>query len=105
MDLGKLLNRFLAREDIPPPDFLYRNSFTQDEFSLGSYSAASVKANYDPFAKTGLPLPDEQRPKLLFAGEATHPSLWSFLHGARDTGIREANRILSQFALQQVSRL
>ena len=40
------------------------------------------------------PLPSEADPRLCFAGEATHPQFWSFLHGARESGIREAERIL-----------
>ena len=89
-----LLNEFLGRKDIPKPDYLYRNCWSQDKFTLGAYSAASLKMSKDTFKLTSDPLPNERNPKLLFAGEATHPKFWSFLHGARESGIREANRIL-----------
>ena len=61
---------------------------------MGSYSASSLKMSKDTFEKTSEPLPNEKNPKLLFAGEGTHPKFWSFLHGARESGIREAKRIL-----------
>ena len=64
--------------------------------ALGTYSAASLNSNENTFHITGKPLPSEENPKLLFAGEATHPQFWSFLHGARDSGIREAKRIISK---------
>ena len=39
--------------------------------------------------------PNDANPRLMFAGEATHPNFWSFMHGARESGIREAQRILN----------
>ena len=91
-----MLNKFLGRKDIPKPDYLYRNRWSQDKFSLGAYSAASLKMTKDTFKWTSDPLPSNTNPKLLFAGEGTHPKFWSFLHGARESGIREAERILEQ---------
>jgi monoamine oxidase len=32
--------------------------------------------------------------RLLFAGEATHPKFYSTMHGARSSGLREAERVL-----------
>ena len=93
-DVAKLLNNFLGRKDIPMPDYLYRNCWSQDKFSLGAYSASSTRMSKNTFKMTSEPLPNEDSPKLLFAGEATHEKFWSFLHGARESGIREANRIL-----------
>ena len=93
-DIAKVLNDFLGRTDIPPPDFLYRNCWTKDKYSYGAYSAASMTMNDNTFKDLIEPLPNQASPKLLFAGEATHPRFWSFLHGARDSGIREADRIL-----------
>ena len=34
--------------------------------------------------------------RLLFAGEHTHPTQWSFMHGARASGVREADRIIAR---------
>jgi hypothetical protein len=35
-----------------------------------------------------LPLPSEEDPRLLFAGEATETRFWSTMHGARLSGLR-----------------
>ena len=32
------------------------------------------------------PEPSEENPRLLLAGEHTHPTYWSFMHGARLSG-------------------
>ena len=38
------------------------------------------------------------KPRILFAGEATHPTSWSTVHGARGTGIREAERLIKFYS-------
>ena len=40
------------------------------------------------------PLPSAGDPRLLFAGDATDPRHFSTLHGARLSGLREAERII-----------
>ena len=35
---------------------------------------------------------DELCPRVLFCGEATHPDSYGTVHGARQTGVREAAR-------------
>ena len=40
-----------------------------------------------------LPGPDKA-PRLLLAGEHCSPAYWSFLHGARQTGLDQAQRLL-----------
>lgn len=98
-DIGRLLNMFLKPETpIPAPDFLYRNRWTQDDLSFGCYTTASLQMNDSTFEAIGQPLPSTENPRLLFAGEATHPKFWSFLHGARESGIREAERILNKMS-------
>ena len=95
-DIAELLKKFTGRNDVSEPDHLYRNCWSQDKFSFGSYSASSLKMSKETFKKTSEPLPSETNPKLLFAGEGTHLKFWSFLHGARESGLREANRILQK---------
>ena len=92
-DIGKLLRLFVDPQ-VPDPDHLYRQCWTQDEFALGAYSAPSMNLQDDTFQVTGAPLPNAANPRLMFAGEATHPNFWSFMHGARESGIREAQRFL-----------
>lgn len=38
---------------------------------------------------------DQGRLALLFAGEATHPHYYSTVHGAIETGYREADRLIN----------
>ena len=42
------------------------------------------------------PIPCEDQPMVLFAGEATHDHYYSTLHAAYATGLREADRIIRQ---------
>ena len=63
-----------------------------------------MTSNENTFFVTGQPLPSENDPRLLFAGEATDPKHWSFLHGARDSGIREAMRIISKSKFKSKGR-
>jgi len=64
---------------------------------LGTYSYAAVNSSYplDPF-NLGEPLraPTTDRPIVFFAGEATSQKCYSTVHGARESGLREAKRIL-----------
>lgn len=39
----------------------------------------------------------EGRPILQFAGEASHPYFYSTVHGAIETGFREADRIINLY--------
>ena len=48
---------------------------------------------YDELKSLSKPIPEE-KPRVLFAGEATAPQNWSYLHGARLSGIREAKRVV-----------
>ena len=93
-DIGNLMRIFIDPK-VPDPDHLYRHCWTKDEFALGAYSAPSLKCTKETFKVTGTPLPNDANPRLMFAGEATHPNFWSFMHGARESGIREAQRILN----------
>ena len=94
-DIGRLLSLFQDKP-VPTPDHLYRHRWSLDEFALGAYSTPSIQSSEATFEVTGKPVPSEDNPRLMFAGEATDPVFWSFLHGARDSGGREAKRILAQ---------
>lgn len=39
----------------------------------------------------------KQKPTIQFAGEATHPYYYSTVHGAVETGYREAERLISYY--------
>jgi monoamine oxidase len=46
-------------------------------------------------ADLGTPVP-KKNPRIFFAGEATHPKFFSTVHGAVESGQREAARILNE---------
>ena len=54
----------------------------------------------EDFENLGRPLPCETDPRLMFAGEATHPKFWGQMLGARLSGIREAQRIIDRVKVQ-----
>ena len=52
-----------------------------------------LKRTLSDFDKLSTPLPNAEDPRLMFAGEATSSAYWSTLHGARMSGLREAERV------------
>lgn len=75
--------------DAPEPVASYATSWTNDPFSLGSYSYYTVDADPDDTRALAEP-PDEL---LAFAGEATSVEAYQTVHGAFTSGLREARRI------------
>ena len=90
--LGKLLRQF-GSEDIPMPTRVIRHAWMSDPFTLGTYSTPRVPMELADLYRLAAPLPSEEEPRVLFAGEAMEPENWSNLHGARLSGLREARRI------------
>ncbi len=79
-----------------PVKMVRSNWFTNKHFR-GSYSFRSVTTDLVKASASDLasPLLDSTgRPSLLFAGEATHDHYYSTVHGAVESGLREAERIL-----------
>ncbi|CAL4063535.1 unnamed protein product, partial [Meganyctiphanes norvegica] len=69
----------------------------------GSYSYRSMRSEASSVYPSDLaqPLSDEHgKPLVCFAGEATHDHFFSTVHGAMETGYREAERI-SEFILRK----
>ncbi|XP_052748335.1 possible lysine-specific histone demethylase 1-like [Galleria mellonella] len=94
----QLLRRFLGRNTtVPEPTGIVRSSWHSNPFTRGSYTYDNVLAPQYPTAREdlGAPLTDSSgRPRVLFAGEATNPTHFSTVHGASETGYREATRLL-----------
>lgn len=81
-----------------PKDFVRSRWWTQPNF-LGAFSYESMKSNKEEGVKLreilAKPILNEKGlPTLLFAGEATHQSKFATVHGAIETGYREADRII-----------
>jgi monoamine oxidase len=72
-----------------------RSSWGSDPYARGSYSFRTVDCDRKSLGHVDLsvPVPSEEDPRLLFAGEATHASFYSTVHGAIGSGRREADRI------------
>ncbi|XP_076630893.1 uncharacterized protein LOC143346566 isoform X2 [Colletes latitarsis] len=94
-----LLKMFLDKAyNIPKFNRTIRSSWYTDEHFRGSYSfksltteklSAKTKDLADPLITA------DGKPVILFAGEATHDHYYSTVHGAVETGFREANRIIN----------
>ena len=98
-----VLRKFTGDPGLSPPDKVYRHLWCNDQFSLGTTSYPSLITEDDDFEKLGHPLPCQTDPRLLFAGEATHPKFWGQMLGARLSGIREAQRIIDR--VQEVRQI
>ncbi|CAG7837538.1 unnamed protein product [Allacma fusca] len=96
--IHKILRRFMKNDKIPQPKVTVTKWFT-DPLFRGSYSFRSVQSEeQDVWAKDlAEPITLENDTMVCFAGEATHSSFYSTVHGAHDTGIREANRLIRFF--------
>ncbi|RWR99837.1 peroxisomal N(1)-acetyl-spermine/spermidine oxidase-like isoform X2, partial [Dinothrombium tinctorium] len=58
------------------------------------YSSLGLLSRSDDFTVLSEPLPSKSIYRLLFAGEATTLAGYGTMHGARESGIREANRLI-----------
>ncbi|XP_062134336.1 spermine oxidase-like [Drosophila sulfurigaster albostrigata] len=82
--------------NVPHPQRFLRTQWTSNPNFRGSYSS---RTNYTDELRTGpwdlaTPLLDATgRPKVQFAGEATSKTHFSTVHGATETGWREADRL------------
>ncbi|XP_013134789.1 PREDICTED: possible lysine-specific histone demethylase 1-like isoform X3 [Papilio polytes] len=94
----ELLQRFLgANTTVPEPTGMLRTTWFTNPYTRGSYSYDSVTSMKYPNSRAdlGKPLVDSAGvPKVLFAGEATDLTHFSTVHGASDSGFREAMRLL-----------
>lgn len=105
--IGALLASFpaipLPEGASPADEFkVYTSSWGTDPCFQGSYSypgpradVASVEALAAPLLARG----DEAAPLVCFAGEATNRHHMGTVHGAYETGLREAQRLLGAWGL------
>ncbi|XP_055334491.1 spermine oxidase-like [Paramacrobiotus metropolitanus] len=98
----QLLQKFLRKCTVPRPSKIIRANWSHNPYILGSYSHAAkgqtehIKAIAEPtwFYRSARGVLEKQIPGLLFAGEATHPTWFSTVPGAMESGQREADRII-----------
>jgi len=89
-----LIRKFTGDPTLQSPNRVIRNSWTKDPMTLGGYSYPSMKSGSDDYNILLSPVPSADDPRILLAGEHTHPEYWSFLHGARLSGVVQANKIV-----------
>ncbi|KAJ8927284.1 hypothetical protein NQ314_020287 [Rhamnusium bicolor] len=84
------------------PDNMIKSTWYSNPHFRGTYSYESVKSNS---AENRFPeelasplIRENGNPSVLFAGEATHPYYFSTVHGAIETGYREADRIIDLYS-------
>ena len=91
----KLLRQFMNDESIPDPINFKVTRWNSDLYALGSYSHRTPRLIRDEYEVMAEPVVNNHGvPVLLFAGEATQRAYFGCTHAARDSGIREADRIL-----------
>ncbi|KAJ4443562.1 hypothetical protein ANN_05235 [Periplaneta americana] len=95
--MTRILRRFTGDPSLPYPNNVLRSKWCTDPYFRGAYSYMGIESSvrHQRDLEAPFPSPSESNiPKLFFAGEATSPTHYSTVHGARFTGIREAERIL-----------
>nr|XP_032528218.1 spermine oxidase-like isoform X1 [Danaus plexippus plexippus] len=94
----ELIRRFMGKvAAIPEPTGILMSKWFSNPYTRGSYTYDNLVVTDYPDARATLeaPLRDSTGAlKVLFAGEATNSNHFSTVHGASETGLREAKRIL-----------
>lgn len=96
-----LLRMFLKTFNVPEPVRIKRSKWSSNPHFRGSYSYYSLKS--DGYGATinnlAEPICDQTgKPVIQFAGEATNPIHYSTVHGAVETGWREAKRLMDSYS-------
>ncbi|XP_032672835.1 uncharacterized protein LOC116844858 isoform X2 [Odontomachus brunneus] len=95
--LYRLLQESIGKYyDVIQPTKILRSKWFTDEHFQGSYTFQSMNTedlNVTP-KDLAEPIVIKGKPVILFAGEATHDHYYSTVHGAVETGFREADRLL-----------
>lgn len=95
--ITRLLRQFTGDASLPYPSTILRSKWASDPYFCGSYSFMNLNSNVGHQCDLSCPVPgscDPVPPILLFAGEATCAGHHSTVHGARLSGIREAERVV-----------
>ncbi|MEM8890060.1 MAG: NAD(P)/FAD-dependent oxidoreductase, partial [Bacteroidota bacterium] len=85
----EIFHKAFPKEEIEFEDFM-RSGWLKDPFTKGSYSSIPVGTKAEDVEKIF-----EPHGRIRFAGEATSFKWHGYVHGAMETGLREAERILN----------
>ncbi|XP_024943556.1 peroxisomal N(1)-acetyl-spermine/spermidine oxidase isoform X2 [Cephus cinctus] len=96
-----LLETFLSKSyNVPRPDKMIRSKWYTNKHFRGSYTFQSMTSEKMNVFIKDLAEPittPNGTPLVLFAGEATNDHYYSTVHGAVETGIREADRLIDHY--------
>ncbi|XP_044267194.1 spermine oxidase-like isoform X1 [Tribolium madens] len=95
--ITRILRQFTGDASLPYPSTVLRSKWATDPFFCGSYSYMGLNSHVGHQCDLSCPVPgtcEPIPPILLFAGEATCAGHHSTVHGARLSGIREAERVI-----------
>ncbi|XP_064173044.1 peroxisomal N(1)-acetyl-spermine/spermidine oxidase-like [Anguilla rostrata] len=97
----QVIRRFTGNPTISPKRIM-RSQWYHDPYTCGSYSYLATGCSGFDIDTLAEPLPlkgSRTKPlQVLFAGEATHDSFFSTVHGALLSGWREGDRIISHYS-------
>ena len=88
--------RFL-RKSLPPLKRVIRSNWGEDPCFLGTYSFSTPVTRNRHREALAQPLTGCTPLQVLFAGEATHPTFFSTTHGAFESGVCEAERLIQYY--------
>ncbi|XP_069679727.1 spermine oxidase [Periplaneta americana] len=100
-----ILRKFLSDPFIPKPKLCICTSWRKQPYTRGAYTAMAVGASQIDIEHIAQPLyatPQQKKPVLLFAGEHTHSSFYSTVHGAYLTGRSAAQMLLKSDSPQEI---
>lgn len=92
--MANVIRNFTGDSLKPAPVQVYRNPWSLDPFTQGSYSSPSILTVPEDYENLLRPLPGWTNPRLLLAGEHTHDSLWSYMQGGMLSGQEQADVII-----------
>ncbi|XP_052748436.1 spermine oxidase-like [Galleria mellonella] len=98
----ELLRKFIGphiNTTIPEPVAMLRTYWHTNPYTRGTYTYDNLLTPQYPTARSDLaePITDSSgNPRILFAGEATNSIHFGTVHGASETGFREATRLLQK---------
>lgn len=95
-----LLKKFLPQMDIPEPVNILYTKWHKNPNFRGSYSYDSIETDLMDAKRSDLAAPlynKHNKPVIQFAGEATHDHYFSTVHGAIESGWREAQRLIDYY--------
>ena len=93
----KVLRQFTGNQTLSSPDRMYRQTWSSDPNFQGTYVYPSPTTKFEDFGSLSAPIPSSGTPRVLIAGEHTAGKYTSTLHGARQSGLQQAQKIIDQF--------